>query len=390
MSTVWTKSAQLCILLVITFILAPHAGAVLFEEDFDAGTAASKFGTPFFSSEVPGFGGACNTPGVECDGAIEFAFDYSSIGLLPAPNSTGETTIGLGLQVNIFDDGAFDEGEAIAVSPIIAALPSEYRITADTFIFYGGGAGASEHAVIGINSDQNSVPFTFEPAGVGTVYHVPHDSGLDDYELPDDYYRVSDGTLTGLYGGAPSLGLEDPEVLNIPFVGDDPIFDDPGYAGNRWFSMELLVRGGTATFSIEGVVIDQFDVSTQAAGDLLFGVADIFNSVNSSNWVVWDNIVVSETFPPEGLDGDYNGDNTVDIADYVLWRNNLGAPAGTLLNDPVGGVVGTAHYDTWRTNFGSTLPASIAADSVAVPESASSVLLVLGLGVTCVALRRVA
>lgn len=375
MSTAWTRSALLCIEVFLASLMAADAGAVIFAEDFDAGTAESRFSTPFYSTEVVGTN--------EWDGTVDFAFDYSTIGLAPAPNSMDETTIGLGLQVNIFDDGLVDEGEAIAVSPIIEALPGEYRITADAFIWYGGGAGASEHAVLGVNSDRNSVPFAYKPDGMGTVYHIPHDSGLDDSLVPDDYYRVSDGTATGLYGNAPSLSLQDPEVLEIPFVGDDPTFDDAGYAGNRWFSTELLVRNQTATFYVEGVVIDQFDISAQAAGDILIGATDMFNSVNDVNWIVWDNIVVSEI--ETALDGDFNGDDRVDIADYVVWRNHLGGEAGSLMNDPAGGVIGTAQYEVWRMNFGNTLPASIASSSVAVPEVPSATLLIAGLGAIAVA-----
>ncbi len=50
--------------------------------------------------------------------------------------------------------------------------------------------------------------------------------------------------------------------------------------------------------------------------------------------------------------GDYNTDSIVDAADYTVWRDNLGAPAGTLQNDTDGGIIGQAQYDTWRANYG--------------------------------------
>ena len=43
-------------------------------------------------------------------------------------------------------------------------------------------------------------------------------------------------------------------------------------------------------------------------------------------------------------------------ADYVAWRDNVGAPAGTLPNDAVGGIIGQGQYDNWKANFGNTLP----------------------------------
>lgn len=52
--------------------------------------------------------------------------------------------------------------------------------------------------------------------------------------------------------------------------------------------------------------------------------------------------------------GDYNGDGTVDAADYTVWRDNLGADGSLLPNrDPANaGVIGAADYTSWQTNFG--------------------------------------
>ncbi len=52
--------------------------------------------------------------------------------------------------------------------------------------------------------------------------------------------------------------------------------------------------------------------------------------------------------------GDFNEDNVVNAADYVVWRDNLGATIG-LPNDTTGEtVVGQAQYDLWKDNFGAT------------------------------------
>jgi hypothetical protein len=78
--------------------------------------------------------------------------------------------------------------------------------------------------------------------------------------------------------------------------------------------------------------------------------------------------------------GDYNDDGTVNAADYTVWRNNLGAPAGTLLNDGDGGVIGQAQYATWKTNFGATLGSGSGSfENAAVPEPSIATILVCGL-----------
>ncbi len=73
-------------------------------------------------------------------------------------------------------------------------------------------------------------------------------------------------------------------------------------------------------------------------------------------------------------DGDYNNDGTVNLADYTVWRDNLGS-ADPLPNDPNAGPVGTDAYNTWKGNFG---PGAGAVAASQVPEP-SSVAILLGL-----------
>jgi hypothetical protein len=78
------------------------------------------------------------------------------------------------------------------------------------------------------------------------------------------------------------------------------------------------------------------------------------------------------------LAGDYNVDGVVDSADYVLWRANVGEPAGTLPNDNTGLAIGDDQYNLWRSSFGSVASGS-ALGSSAVPEPSALALLTLGI-----------
>ncbi len=80
-----------------------------------------------------------------------------------------------------------------------------------------------------------------------------------------------------------------------------------------------------------------------------------------------------------GLPGDYNDDGIVNIADYTVWRDKLGAPASTLDNDIDGGTIDTRQYLTWKNHFGNTQPAAAAVEST-VPEPAAVLLLLLAAG----------
>lgn len=78
---------------------------------------------------------------------------------------------------------------------------------------------------------------------------------------------------------------------------------------------------------------------------------------------------------PAGVPGDYNGNGTVDAADYVLWRNG-----GPLLNEvDTLGTVDSADYTAWRAQFGKTAGSGSGLGGANVPEPAAMTLLVIGL-----------
>jgi hypothetical protein len=77
------------------------------------------------------------------------------------------------------------------------------------------------------------------------------------------------------------------------------------------------------------------------------------------------------------LAGDYNHDDRVDAADYVLWRKTVGSTS-TFAADGTGDkVVDLADYNVWRHTFGLTVPGS-GLSVGSVPEPTSALLLVVG------------
>jgi len=92
---------------------------------------------------------------------------------------------------------------------------------------------------------------------------------------------------------------------------------------------------------------------------------------------VYNNVVVLKSIVPP-LAGDYNGDGTVNAADYTVWRNTLGETNVLLADGNNNGVVDYADYGVWKINFGATGSAQASATDAAVPEP-SSVGLLAGL-----------
>jgi hypothetical protein len=86
---------------------------------------------------------------------------------------------------------------------------------------------------------------------------------------------------------------------------------------------------------------------------------------------------------PPGLTGDYNNNGIVDAADYVVWRKHSNTNV-TLPNDPLGGTIGSAQYNQWRSRFGQTLSGSGSGGGPgsgiqAVPEPTAAALLLVGI-----------
>lgn len=76
---------------------------------------------------------------------------------------------------------------------------------------------------------------------------------------------------------------------------------------------------------------------------------------------------------------DYNGNNVVDAADYVVWRNSLGqgaTPPGSGADGSGNGIVDFDDYNFWKARFGNTVPGAGAGVSLAIPEPSSMSLLI--------------
>jgi hypothetical protein len=92
----------------------------------------------------------------------------------------------------------------------------------------------------------------------------------------------------------------------------------------------------------------------------------------------------------QAVDGDYNGNDVVDAADYVIWRNTL-----SNIVDAYSGADGNGNglvdffgdFQVWRTNFGARLPSGTAAALSVVPESFTCVLVTVA-GLASIGCRR--
>ena len=170
-------------------------------------------------------------------------------------------------------------------------------------------------------------------------------------------YDQQTGSLAIELGGlAPGTEYDEVEVLGVATLGG---------------TLEVeLINGFTPS---EG---DMFEILTAADVQNTFAI-ESFPALVDLHWSIdygATSVVLSVV---AGLAGDYNDDGIVDAADYTVWRDNLGAAAGTLPNDIDGGAIGQAQYDTWVADFGAT-GSGATSTIAAVPEPAGLFLALVG------------
>jgi hypothetical protein len=83
-------------------------------------------------------------------------------------------------------------------------------------------------------------------------------------------------------------------------------------------------------------------------------------------WSVSTLVLISD-----GLPGDYNRDGTVDAADYVVWRAQLGQLGNLAADANEDDIVDLDDYDLWKSNFGRTESIGAGNSLTSVPEPAT-------------------
>jgi hypothetical protein len=271
----------------------------------------------------------------------------------------------------------------------------------------GGGAGGAQMTVA-ITATLTTFGETLIEAGGEITLHQP--SELPGARLDAQFVNIDGGVLSGegeiFVGTGPINGVvrnisgrvapstSAPSIVpvgHLEIVGDfanlaegTVAIDISGtlpHQYDRLTSSRFAFLDGTLEVSLVDLgslsyvpnVGDMFTILT--AGEGIEGTFDNLQLPAGFTWNVLygaNNVTLSVT--GLGLAGDFNGDGSVNTADYIVWRKSGG-------NLP--------DYNDWRTNFGRTSSGAGSSTSVtgAVPEPSGVVLSVCGL-VAAVALRK--
>lgn len=258
--------------------------ATVFADDFDSDTAANWIVNQSTS-----------------DIAVTFNFDYySTLGIPSAPHSTGGTTRGLQMKVNL-SGGAV---AALSLSPLNQRFAGDYRLHFDAWInvngpFPAGGAGSTEFLTAGIGTAGNLVEWTGNASADGYYFSADGDGGVSASSTTTGDYSGYIGKTwqnvgSGIYAAGSldnTSGYYSSLFTNRPTA---PLLQQSSYAqqtgslnsgtfGLAWHDVIVARRGSAVNWSVDGVLFATITNATFSGSNIFVGFWDPFASLSDNN-----------------------------------------------------------------------------------------------------------
>jgi hypothetical protein len=378
----------------------------------DSGSSGAMVGRSGGSTGAPNFGSIVQTAGIvslpttnldvaqwESSGWGNGVYDYRG-GTLDVYNST--TNHGIRLSHGSQASGTGGIGRIIMHNPTSSGYVRTYNFTVASDRTNGDG----------ITRGVGVAEFHFENGGTRPIQvanTLSINNGLDN--SPQGLFSAStrssrlalvlDAAPTVDINGVPqSLGLFDVNfsgLLGGTISGTGDLDGDTVFNNDRVFSSadgakDYYPRSAWSRPSLAGINQDDFLVQAIYGGTVYKWEVSYTGTITWTDPNLGTVASVSDTDgvdvvlkgvssgPATTIAGDYNNNNIVDAADYVVWRKNR-LTANVMPNDPFGPLIADSQYNLWRANFGKT-PGTGAGSVVnicAVPEPSTLVLILGGL-----------
>jgi hypothetical protein len=255
-------------------------GTVLFAENFDADHATNWVVNP-------------STGANATDTIADFYFDYSTVGIPPAPNTTGGTTRGLKLQANL-TTGVFG---GLSVSPAGKAFGGDYRLRFDLWQSFNGplaagGNGSTQVTGAGLGTTgtnaqwaggtQDSVWFgATADGGSGVDYRAYSSAGSTGYTPTSGVFAAGTSTAPDSRNNTHpyyvEFGLEAAPPAQLALFPNQTGETAVGALGFQWHDAMIAKIGSQIAWYIDGLLIAKVDSSTVTLGgsNILFNYFDI-------------------------------------------------------------------------------------------------------------------
>lgn len=243
------------------------------------------------------------------DEAANFFFDYSTVGIPPAPSAPG--TRGMKLQANL-TNGIFS---GMSVSPTGQSFPDTYRLEFDWWAnfngpFPQGGSGSTNLSTFGVGTSGTLVQW---PGGVqDSVWFAATGDG----NSSADWRAYSTAAGTSYPDGSPvypfatrdntdpyfaSFGANTAPAAQLASFPQQTGVTNVGSAGMEWHHVIIDQGAAFITWSVDGTPMATIDRSTVtlSGANIFFGHSDV-NALSSTDvndvfllFTLIDNIVVT-------------------------------------------------------------------------------------------------
>jgi GH25 family lysozyme M1 (1,4-beta-N-acetylmuramidase) len=238
------------------------------------------------------------------DTVATFSFDYSTLGIPSAPNSTNGTTRGLQMKANLAEGVV----AAVSLSPTNQSFAGDYRLRFDAWInvngpFPGGGNGSTEFLTAGLGTSGTHTEWASGAATDGYYFAADGDGGVSASSTTSgDYCAYSNATLLATSSGAYIAGTDSTVRDNanayytsaFPVGQAAPALQQTNYSqqtgslntgtfGFAWHDVIISRRGKAVDWVVDGVRLAYVASATFTASNVCVGFWDQFPSLSDNN-----------------------------------------------------------------------------------------------------------
>ncbi len=344
------------------------------------------------------------------DTAAVFSFDYATLGISSAPNSTNNSTRGVQMKCNLVVSNV----AALSLSPMNQNFSGDYRVHFDAWInvngpFPGGGIGSTEFLTAGVGTSGTRAEWTGNASADGFYFSANGDGGSSDTATTTadynayigatvqavatgDYWAGPDTTARGngnnYYLNAFPNGAAAPASQQIIYPQQSGNLN-PGTFGLAWHDVIVSKRGSTVDWVVDGIRFATISNATFTANNVFVGFWDPFPSLSSNNVINFglvDNVRVESpavapvfTLQPFAQTVKLGTNVTFNCAasglpapNFQWFLNGTNIPGATNSTYALAFVAQTnaGNYSVVASNFMASIPSTDAALTLAAPAAA--------------------
>ena len=226
----------------------------------------------------------------------DFYFDYSSVGIPPAPHTVGGTTRGLKLQANVDPNTQAGSvaGYGLSVSPMGFSITENFEMRFDMWLNYNAsGLGSTQIGGAGFGTAGTQAQRAMPISGVVDSIFIgaSTDGGTAaDYRVYSPVHYIGLQDASGVYAAGSRNNTATYYVTNFPgnvappaaqtnlFPSQASLRTPDGTVGMQWRDVALRKVANIITYRIDGVLIATIDASTNGTlggANILFNFYDI-------------------------------------------------------------------------------------------------------------------